>query len=144
MKNMEMKTNTRTCVVYIACRLISGRKIAKLHNITQPHEIDMSLLADADGLLLFDERLGNYVPGFASGCRYEFTRYNGQKLEFFITRDTFVVHLTGSSTYFVGNLYGDNIYLYDHEESAHIKYRILDCKNSWQETRSHNNTIFSQ
>lgn len=124
MKNPEMKTNTRSCVVYIACRLISGKKMAKLHNITQSHEIDLSLIPDTNGLSLFDDRLENYVPGFASGCRYEFTRYNGQSLEFFITGDTFVVHLMGSSAYFVGNLYGDNIYLYDHEESAHIKYRV--------------------
>lgn len=41
--------------------------------------------------------------------------------------NSFIGHIRGTSSYFIGNVRGDSIYLFDHEESAHINYRISGC-----------------
>jgi hypothetical protein len=35
--------------------------------------------------------------------------------------------ITGSSAYFIGNVRGDSIYIYDHEDSEYLNYRISGC-----------------
>ena len=35
--------------------------------------------------------------------------------------------ITGSTAYFIGNVRGDLIHIYDHEDSLHLNYRISGC-----------------
>jgi hypothetical protein len=67
------------------------------------------------------------VPGFANECSYEYTSVAGHSINIFINLKTFILHIKGSSAYFIGNVRGDTIYLYDHKGSAHFRYRITAC-----------------
>jgi hypothetical protein len=35
--------------------------------------------------------------------------------------------ITGSKACFLGNVRGDLIHIYDHEDSLHLNYRISEC-----------------
>ena len=58
-----------------------------------------------------------------------------------IKGNTFMGKITGSTAYFIGNVRGDLIYIYDHEDSLHLNYRISgfmfekengdSCKSCW-------------
>ncbi|MEW6108815.1 MAG: hypothetical protein AB1632_06575 [Nitrospirota bacterium] len=122
-----MNSHIHACIAYIVCRLISGRKIASLYDCSESRIINIAGLPDAKGLSEFDEKHRDYVPGYASGCMYEYSFKNGHSIEVFITESTFVVHVNGSSAYFIGNVLEDKIYIYDHRASAHFYYRIDEC-----------------
>lgn len=119
-----MNQHTHACIAYIACRLISGKRITFLYDISGSQEIDISRLQDAEFLKEFDEKHRDYVPGFARDCSYEYTSGSGHSIDIFINWRTFILHLRGSSAYFIGNIQRDMIYIYDHKESSHLRYRI--------------------
>lgn len=122
-----MKSNINICIAYIACRLISGRRLSSLYDHAKSKHIEIDSLPDAKGLREFEDRLGNYVPGYASGCMHEYNFTNGHSIEIFIIENTFVVHVSGSAAYFIGHVREDTIYIYDHRASAHLYYRIEQC-----------------
>ncbi len=119
-----MNKNIHACVSYIVCRLITGRRISSLYDFSESSDIDISGLPDIMALREFDENHRDYIPGYASGCTYEHTFSAGRSIEIFINEKTFLVHIRGSSAYFIGNIQGDTIHLYDHKKSANFKYRI--------------------
>jgi len=119
-----MNQHTHAGIAYIAGRLISGKRITFLYDISESREIDVISLLDAEFLKEFDEKHRDYVPGYARDCRYEYTSSSGYSIEIFINCRTFILHIRGSSAYFIGNIQRDIIYLYDHKESAHLRYRI--------------------
>jgi len=122
-----MSQDTKICIAYIACRLISGKRIASLCDLSQLEEVETTSLLDAAFLKEFDEKFADYMPGYAGDCTYKYTTGNGNSIEIFINGRTFIVHITDTAAYFIGNVQGDIIYLYDHDNSAHFKYRILRC-----------------
>lgn len=131
----DMNQQTRVCIAYIACRLISGKRITSLYDIGGARKIDVKSILEADFIRDFDERHRNYVPGFASECRYEYTSDTGHDMDIFINWKTFILHIKGSAAYFIGNVRGDTIYLYDHKGSAHFRYRITSCAEERAKTR---------
>ncbi|MBI5639412.1 MAG: hypothetical protein HZA17_03205 [Nitrospirae bacterium] len=119
-----MNQQTHACISYIASRLISGKRITFLYDVAESREIDIRHHLDEGFLREFDDKHKDYVPGYASDCTYRYTSSTGYSIEIFINEKTFIVHLCGSAAYFIGNIRGEIIYLYDHKESAHYKYRI--------------------
>jgi hypothetical protein len=118
---------TLHAIVYIACRLISGRRVASLFDILRSREVDMEGILGTGILREFDERHRDYVPGYADECRYTVTSENGTSIELFINERTFIVHIAGTPAYFIGNIQRDSVYLYDHKNSMHFRYRIIRC-----------------
>ncbi len=119
-----MNQFTHAGIAYIVCRLITGRKITVLYDISASAEIDLTELVAEGFLREFDEYHKDYIPGYASECNYRFTSGSGCSIEIFINLNTFILHICGSSAYFIGNVRKDNIYLYDHKDAAHYRYRI--------------------
>ncbi len=109
------------------CRLISGKRIAAICDLADSREIDISKHLDAGFLREFDEKHRDYLPGYATDCVYRYNPSSGNPLNIFIHGKTFIVHVHGSSAYFIGNIRGNTVYLYDHKESAHFRYKIAGC-----------------
>jgi hypothetical protein len=122
-----MKSHTRTYIAYIAGRLITGKRIATLYDFSQLQHINITSLPDAESLREFDRLYRDYIPGYASGCTYKYTSSTGHSIDLSFNGNTFIGHISGSSAYFVGNVRGDNIYVFDHEDSAHLNYKISGC-----------------
>ena len=112
------------CITYIACRLITGKSPVFLYDLQNSREIEVADVLDIDFLRELDEKYRDYVPGFASNCTCRYTAETGSPLEIFINKKTFVVHISDSDAYFIGNLQNDTVYLYDHNKSTHFRYRI--------------------
>lgn len=113
-----------TCIAYIACRLITGKNPAFLYDLEHSQEIEIAGILDIEFLRKFDDDHDGYIPGFASNCTYRYTSGIGPSFNIFINEKTFVIHINGSSAYFIGNLNNDTVYLYDHNMSTHFRYRI--------------------
>lgn len=120
-----MNQHLHARIAYIACRLITGKRAAALYNHTASREVDMADLPDAAFLKEFDEKLRDYVPGFASNCTYRYEPGSDPAIEIFLNERTFIIHVNGSDAYFIGNIQRDMVYLYDHRESAHFRYRVI-------------------
>ena len=120
---MDYRTQ-HACITYIACRLITGKSPAFLCDLENSEEIEMAGVLDIDFLREFDEKHRDYIPGFASNCICQYTADSDFVLNIFINEKTFIVHINGSAAYFIGNLRNDTIYLYDHDKSSHLRYRI--------------------
>jgi len=122
-----MNQDTPVYIAYIACHLISGKKIASLYDLVTLNKFEITSMIDIAFLREFDEKFMDYMPGYASDCRCTYTAGNGHSIEIFINGRTFIVHILGTPSYFIGNVQGDTIYVYDHDNSAHYKYRIIGC-----------------
>lgn len=120
----SMNQFTHAGIAYIVCRLITGKKIAVLYDVSGSAEIDMAELITEGFLREFDEHHKDYIPGYATDCSYRFTSGSGYSIEIFVNLKTFILHICGSSAYFIGNVRGDTIYLYDHKRAAHSRYRV--------------------
>jgi hypothetical protein len=119
-----MNSYTHAGIAYIVCRLISGKRAAALYDLSCGKEIDMYALSEKGFLREFDLQHQDYIPGYASECSYQFTSSSGFSTEIFINQKTFILHIRGSSAYFIGNVRGDTIYLYDNMDSAHFRFRV--------------------
>jgi hypothetical protein len=111
-------------IIYIACRLITGKSPAFLYDLETGQEMEMAGVLDLDFLREFEERHKDYLPGYASNCTYQYAAGSGLTLNIFINEKTFIVHINGSSAYYIGNLRNDTIYLYDNDKATHFRYLI--------------------
>ena len=127
MENEHMSRHIHACISYIACRLISGKRIASLYDDAASQEINIKCLLKEGFLKEFDEKHKDYLPGFATDCSYRYTPETGCSIEIFINEKTFIVHVCGSPAYFIGNVRGETVYLYDHKNASHFRYRISSC-----------------
>jgi hypothetical protein len=112
------------CITYIACRLITGKRPAFLYDIQNLKEIEMAGILDLDFLRDFDEKFCDYIPGYSNNCTCRCIAGENFTTDIFINEKTFIVHVNGTAAYFIGNLRNDMVYLYDHRESTHFRYRI--------------------
>ncbi len=119
-----MNQFTHAGIAYIVCRLITGKRVSVLYDVSGSNEIDMTKLVNDGFLREFDEHHKDYIPGYANDCSYRFTSTSGYSIEIFINLKTFILHICGSSAYFIGNVRGDTVYLYDHKGAAHSRYRV--------------------
>lgn len=111
-------------IAYITGRLISGKKIATLYDYLQSGYIHLSHFSESDFFKDFDEKHRDYVPGYATGCKYQYSFDSGQSIELSINGNSFIGHIRGTASYFLGNIRGDSIHIFDHETSDHFNYKI--------------------
>jgi hypothetical protein len=122
-----INSHTHAYIAYIAGRLISGKRIATLYDYSRTRHIAVTELPDIRCIREFDALHRDYIPGYSSGCRYQYPCGNGHTIDLCINGNSFVGRFMEISTYFVGNVRGDAIYIFDHEDSAHVNYRISGC-----------------
>ncbi len=122
-------SDTHAFIAGIVGRLISGKRIATLYDYAQAKHIMIRKLPTVSGMTEFDTRHRNYFPGYSSGCVYQYACGDGRIMHLSIKGTSFVGRFIKTSAYFVGNVRGDAIYLFDHEESVHVNYWISGCAN---------------
>lgn len=128
MEVKDMKSNPRASLAFIVSRLISGRRTASLYDFSVLRHVEIASLPYAVSLKEFDKALSGYIPGHASDCHYTYTCINtGMRIHITVNGDSFIGHINGSAEYFVGNVRGDIIDIFDHRESSHFLYKISGC-----------------
>ena len=68
-KTEIVKINNRTCIAYIAGRLITGKRIASLYDFNNLSRIEIGSLPDADCLTEFERKHKDYAS--ANPGRYK-------------------------------------------------------------------------
>lgn len=125
-KTEIVKIYNRTRIAYIAGRLITGKRIASLYDFNNLSYIEIESLPDAACLTEFNCKNKDYAA--ASPGKYKYWCCNkDHAIDLSIKGNTFMGKITGSTAYFMGNVRGDLIYIYDHEDSLHLNYRISGC-----------------
>jgi len=122
-----VKINNRTRIAYIAGRLITGKRIASLYDFNNLSHIEIGSLPDADCLTEFDCKHKDYAAANPGRYKYWFCCKKDYSIDLSIKGNTFMGKITGSTAHFVGNVRGDLIHIYDHEDSLHLNYRISGC-----------------
>ena len=79
----------------------------------------VSLNSTANTKITLPEGPANTSTGF--DCKKD------HAIDLSIKGNTFMGKITGSTAYFIGNVRGDLIHIYDHEDSLHLNYRISEC-----------------
>lgn len=130
-----MNSLTHISVVHIACRLITGRRIAFLYDLARASSVEIAGSPDSAFISEFEGKHRTYIPGFASECRHECTSDSGQSVEIFINERTFIAHFRGTDAYFIGNIQRDIIYIYDQRGNMHFKYRITCLPDEEKKTK---------
>ena len=67
------------------------------------------------------------IPGNSGKYKYWFNCKKDHAIDLSINGSTFMGKITGSTAYFIGNVRGDLIHIYDREDSLHLNYRISGC-----------------
>ncbi len=117
-----MNRHILVSVAYIACRLISGKRITSLYDIDAAKDINVKEILDAEFITEFDER---HRKGLIKGRMYEYKPSSIEHpIEIFIDKRNFIIHIKGSAAYFIGNVQKDIICFYNHKDETHFKYEI--------------------
>jgi len=122
-----VKICNRTRIAYIAGRLITGKRIASLYDFNSLSHIEIVRLPDADCLSEFDCKYKYYNSGNSGKYIYWFNCKKDHAIDLSVNGSTFMGKITGSTAYFIGNVRGDLIHIYDREDSLHLNYRISGC-----------------
>ena len=121
-----MKKYNRTRIAYIAGRLITGKRIASLYDFNDLSQIEIASLPDADCLSEFGGKFKDYAAGRSGKYKYWVDCKKQHAIDLSINGSTFMGRITGSTACFLGNVRGDQIYIYDHEDSLLLNYRISE------------------
>jgi hypothetical protein len=122
-----VKKDNRTSIAYLAGRLITGKQIASLYDCNNLDHIEIGSLPNAASLRKIGCSYKDYVRVSKRkfNCRYHFEE--DHTIDLSISGSTFMGRITGSNAYFIGNVRGNVVHLYDHEDSLHLNYRIAGC-----------------
>lgn len=118
-----MSCPAHTAVIYMAFRLITGKRVSFLSDLATGASVEIADVPDSGFISAFEEGHRDYLPGYASDCRHEFRADSGQSVEIFINERTFIAHVRGTDAYFIGNIQRDIIYVFDQKANVHFKYR---------------------
>ena len=121
-----MKKYNRTRIAYIAGRLITGKRIASLYDFNELSQIEIASLPDAYYLREFGGKYKDCAAGGAGKYKYWVDCKKEHAIDLSINGSTFMGRITGSRACFLGNVRGDLIYIYDHEDALHLNYRISE------------------
>jgi len=121
-----VKKHSRTSIAYIAGRLTTGKRIASLYDFTHLDHIGIDSLPKAECLQKIASTYGSVKE---SSNKYQCCYHveEDQAIDLSINGSTFMGYVTGSNAYFIGNVRGDMIHIYDEEDSLHLNYRISGC-----------------
>jgi hypothetical protein len=122
-----VKKHNRTRIAYIAGHLITGKRIASLYDFNELSQIEIASLPDADCLSEFGCKYKDNAAGRQGKYKYWFDCKKDHAIDLSINGSTFMGRITGSTACFLGTVRGDLIYIYDHEDSLHLNYRISEC-----------------
>ena len=120
-----MKQAVRTCVAYIAGRLISRREAATIYDASQSKHIAISGFVSKSLIDIHDYLRDCKMSG--SGSREGFRLYDhgeAQHLSLTIEGDTFEGYDYGSVCHFRGKVDGSDISFYDYGETRSYSYRL--------------------
>ncbi len=98
-----------------------------MYDFNNLSHIEIASLPDADCLTEFDCKNKDYAAASPGRYKYWFCCTKDHAIDLSIKGNTFMGKITGSTAHFLGNVRGDLIHLYDHEDSLHLNYRISGC-----------------
>ncbi len=119
-----MQPDTRTCIAYIAGRIVSGRGHFVLYDYARALHIDMSGRTHSHCLRQFGNARKISLSRSDRGGRYRYTCRSGHFFDVAVHDTTFIGYVSEGSSHFIGTVRGEAIYLYDYSESADFSYRI--------------------
>jgi len=119
-----MKSYSHACIAYIVGRLIAGKRVTSVYDYSQAVEITRDGLPDQECLREFNYENWSFLSGSPGICRYQYICNAGHAIDIAIKGNTFIGHIRGNSSHFIGTVKGDSVYLYDQKESAHFNYKI--------------------
>jgi len=124
-----MHPSVYASIAVIAAKLIAGKSVVSLYDFALPGDIEIDSLPNAPQLKKFHAQFRDYLPGYATGCAYQYTIDGAsQTLEMTFNGSSFIGHIRGGAAYFTGNVRGDAIYIFDHASSSAINFRISGCR----------------
>ena len=123
-----MHPSVYASIAVIAAQLIAGKAVTSLFDFSLPGTLEIDRLPNAPRLKEFQELFRDYLPGYATGGSYQYRiDESGETLEITFNGTSFICRIVGSSSYFVGNVRGDAIYIFDHAASSAVNFRISRC-----------------
>ncbi len=124
-----MHPSVYASIAVIAAQLIAGKAITSLYDFSLPGTFEIDSLPNAMRLKEFHELFRDYLPGYATGGSYQYRiDESGQTLEMTFSGTSFICRILESSSYFIGNVRGDAIYIFDHAASSAVNFRISGCR----------------
>jgi len=116
-------------IAIIAAQLIAGKAVTALYDFSLQNTLEIEGLPNAPLLREFHELFRDYLPGYATGGSYQYRIDEaGQTLEMTFNGTSFICRILGSSSYFIGNVRGNAIYIFDHALSSAVNFRISACR----------------
>ena len=118
-----MEQYTHTCIAHIAGRLIAGKGVTSMSDYYQSLEIEATGLPNDKCLRQFHYINWNCLSD-PPGISYQYRYKAGYSIDIASREISFIGYARESSSYFIGAVRGDSIYLYVHKQSAHFNFRI--------------------
>ncbi|TAL24779.1 MAG: hypothetical protein EPN94_06590 [Nitrospirae bacterium] len=104
--------------------MIAGKRVSSLYDPDEAKNINVKEILDAEFIKEFDERQVDRIRSHAKGKMYEYKPGSGHPIEIFIDKRNFIIHVKGSSAYFIGNVHKDIVCFYNHKDETYFKYEI--------------------
>ncbi len=126
-------------IAVIAAQLIAGKAVTSLYECSLPDtvEVEVESLPNATLISTFHELFRDYLPGYATGGSYQYAiDSSGKTLEMTFKGTSFICRILGSSSYFIGNVRGSIIYIFDHTASSAVNFRISGCRKDERDNES--------
>ncbi|MEN6465775.1 MAG: hypothetical protein ABFD62_11400 [Syntrophaceae bacterium] len=109
-----MHPKLRTCIAYVAGRLISGRDATSIYDKSQAKDIFIEGPVTPASVKVFDRDRGCYLSGLGDENAYELYDFGGMYyVELIVTGNTFEGYDHGTPSLFKGEMNGDDITMYD-------------------------------
>ena len=126
-----MHPSVYASIAVIAAQLIAGKAVTALYDFSLTVTLEIDSLPNAPRLREFHELFRDYLPGYATGGTYQYMiDESAQTLEMTFNGTSFICRILGSSSYFIGNVRGDAIHIFDHALSSAVNFRISRCRAS--------------
>jgi hypothetical protein len=120
---MIMHPKLRTCIAYVAGRLISGREASSIYDNLQSKIICIEGQVTAENVKIFDQDRGCYLSGLGDGKAFELYDFGGMYyVELIIDGNSFEGYDHGTPSLFKGEIKGDEITVYDDGESKYFSF----------------------
>ncbi|WP_321941663.1 hypothetical protein [Paraburkholderia tropica] len=116
-----MNAGTRSCIAYIAGRLISGGSSNHVYDFSRSKHVSFSGSVDAQQVNIYDHDRGCHFGGAPSSL-YDFGRGNHVRIE--VNGSQFNGYDFGAGHHFRGTVQGSNISLYDFGDSKHYNFSL--------------------
>lgn len=118
-----MHPQLRTCIAYVAGRLISGRDSSAIFDNVQGKLIQIEGKVTAEDVKVFDQDRGCYLSGLGDGKAFELYDFGGMYyVELIINGNSFEGYDHGTPSLFKGDIKGDEISVFDDGEYKYFTF----------------------